>query len=198
KDVAGSTCGSLMPTAKPVENIAGIAVTCIDNGMPVVMMRAGDFGKSGYETPAELEADEALKAQIETIRLEVGPMMNLGDVEHKTVPKMTLLAPARKGGTISTRTFIPHRVHEAVGVLGAASVAAACLLPGSVANGFSRFSGGSGSHHLEVEHPTGSFVVELDISTNDDEFLVTRTALLRTARKLMQGSVFVPASILSQ
>jgi 4-oxalomesaconate tautomerase len=124
-DVAGSSCGALLPTGNAQDRIEGIDVTCIDNGMPVVVMRAGDLGKTGYETPAELEADAALKAKVEAIRLAAGRVMNLGDVTKKTVPKMTLVAPPREGGAVSTRTFIPHRVHEAIGVLGAVSVA--CL-----------------------------------------------------------------------
>ena len=143
-----------------------------------------------------LESDPELTARIEVIRLQLGPMMSLGDVQQKTVPKMTLLAPARQGGTISTRTFIPHRVHEAIGVLGAASIAAACLLNGSVASDLSRLSSIAGPQKLNVEHPTGSFIVDMEISTVAGQYVVHRSALLRTARKLMQGSLFVPASIL--
>jgi len=197
QDVAGSSCGALLPTGNRVDEIDGIQLTCIDNGMPVVVMRASDFGKTGYETPAELESDEELKAKIEGIRLQTGSMMNLGDVQQKTVPKMTLVAPARMGGAISTRAFIPHRVHEAIGVLGAASVAAACLVPGTVANTVSGLTTASGPERLEVEHPTGSFIVEMEVSTAANQIVVGRSALLRTARKLMQGPVFVPASILS-
>lgn len=197
RDVAGSNCGSLLPTGNAVDEIDGVRLTCIDNGMPVVIMNAADFGKTGYEGPAELETDIDLKQKIEAIRLQVGPMMNLGDVEDKTVPKMALVAPARNGGAISTRTFIPHRVHEAIGVLGAASIAAACLLPGSVASEVSRIVGGSGSQRLDIEHPTGSFIVDIHVSAANGQIVVQRSALLRTARKLMQGSVFVPTSTFS-
>lgn len=195
EDVAGSSCGSLLPTGNVVDEIDGIELTCIDNGMPVVVMRAADFGKTGYETAAELESDAELKARVEAIRLQLGVQMNLGDVSHKTVPKMTLVAAARYGGVISTRTFIPHRVHQAIGVLGAATVAVACMVPGSVANKVSQCTGTTGPQSLSVEHPTGSFVVEVDVSTAAGQVLVRRSALLRTARKLMQGSVFVPASV---
>ena len=133
-DVAGSNCGALLPTGNIVDKIDGIQMTCIDNGMPVVVLRAADFGLSGAESPAELEANEDLKKRIESIRLQIGPKMNLGDVEKKTVPKMTLISPPQSGGVVNTRSFIPHRVHEAIGVLGAVSVATACMLPGSVAN----------------------------------------------------------------
>ena len=129
-DVAGSSCGKLLPTGNAKDVIDGVELTCIDNGMPVVVMRAAAFGKTGYETPEELEADAALKQRVEAIRLKVGPLMNLGDVTKKIVPKMCLVAPPQKGGAICTRNFIPHRVHEAIGVFGAVSVATACVTPG--------------------------------------------------------------------
>ena len=192
-DVAGSSCGALLPTGSPSDRIEGLEVTCIDNGMPVVLMRAVDLGKRGDESPEALEADAALKAQIERIRLAAGPRMNLGDVARKTVPKMCLVSPARHGGLIATRTFIPHRVHEAIGVLGAVSVATACLTPGSVAAQVAGVSPHSGSQRLEIEHPTGFFTVEMDVTVSGSSITVNRSALLRTARKLMQGEVFVPA-----
>lgn len=192
-DVAGSSCGALLPTGQVCDQIDGIAVTCIDNGMPVVILNAGDFGKSGAETPAALEADENLKARIERIRLALGPKMNLGDVTKKTVPKLCLVSPPRAGGAINTRTFIPHRVHEAVGVLGAVSVATACVLPGSVAAKVARVENTNGPQRVEVEHPTGSFTVDMDVTTERSQVVVKRSALLRTARKLMQGEVYVRA-----
>lgn len=197
-DVAGSSCGSLLPTGNVVDVVKGVEVTCIDNGMPVVCLKASDFGITGYETPAQLEANSELRARLEEIRLHVGPMMNLGDVTSKTVPKMSLLAPAKGGGLISTRTFIPHRVHESIGVLGAVSVATACTLEGSVAAQM----GGPGAHHsdsgggveVEVEHPTGFFTVQMNVDNSSGQPVVTKSALLRTARMLMSGTVFVPQS----
>jgi len=193
-DVAGSSCGKLFPTGAHIDRIDGIPVTCIDNGMPVVLMRAADLGKQGDETPAALEADQALKARIERIRLALGLRMNLGDVGRKTVPKMCLVSPARHGGTINTRTFIPHRVHEAIGVLGAVSVATACVTPGSIAAEVAGLTPRSGPQRLEIEHPTGFFTVEMDVTVEETAVTVNRSALLRTARKLLQGEVFVPAS----
>ncbi len=193
-DVAGSSCGALLPTGNAIDEIDGVSVTCIDNGMPVVILNAAAFGKTGAETPADLEADEALKARIERIRLALGPKMNLGDVAKKTVPKMCLVSPPRAGGAINTRTFIPHRVHEAVGVLGAVSVATACVLPGSVAAKVARLDAKSGPRRIEVEHPTGFFTVDMDVAVENGQLVVKRSALLRTARKLMQGDVYVPAA----
>jgi 4-oxalomesaconate tautomerase len=199
-DVAGSSCGALLPTGNARDVFDGVEVTCIDNGMPVVVLRASDVGKTGYETPADLEADAILKAKVEAIRLAAGRAMNLGDVTKKTVPKMTLIAAPQHGGAVSTRTFIPHRVHEAIGVLGAVSVVTACVLTGSVADGMAKLGGfkSSGSVQLEVEHPTGFFTVDMEVEPQGDSIRVKRSALLRTARKLMEGQVFVPASVWSR
>lgn len=190
EDVAGSSTGALLPTGNVVDVVNGVEVTCVDNGMPVVCLNAADFGITGTETPAELEANTELKARVEEIRLTVGPMMNLGDVTNKTVPKMSLLSPARDGGLVSTRTFIPHRVHESIGVLGAVSVATACMLEGSVAAKIAGLRSIGESLEVEVEHPTGFFTVEMEIDTSGNELQVTKSALLRTARMLMDGNVY--------
>lgn len=194
-DIAGSSCGALLPTGRASDEIDGVRVTCIDNGMPVVVLRAVDLGVSGYEEPAELEANEELRARVEAIRLEAGPLMNLGDVVKATVPKMSLLAPARHGGVVSTRTFIPHRVHEAIGVLGAVSVATACLLPGSVAAEVAGMPDPPRAASLDVEHPTGFFTVSLELGDEGGEVTLRRAELLRTARLLMRGEVFVPSAV---
>ncbi len=193
-DVAGSTCGALLPTGRVRDIVGGIEVTCIDNGMPVVLMRAADMGILGTETPEAMEADAGLRARVEALRLAVGPMMNLGDVSKKTVPKMCLISAPVAGGSVCTRNFIPHRVHTTIGVLGAVSVATACVLPGSVADGIAVLPG-AGPMRLEVEHPTGFFTVDLEVETQDGVIAVRRSALLRTARRLMDGAVYVPASV---
>jgi 4-oxalomesaconate tautomerase len=194
-DIAGSSCGALLPTGNVTEVLDGVRVTCVDNGMPVVCLAAADFGLSGQETPAELEDDETLTRRVEAIRLTAGPLMNLGDVAGTTVPKMSLLSPAAHGGSIATRTFIPHRVHEAIGVFGAVSVATACVLPGSVAHevaGPSEVT--AGPVDIEVEHPTGFFTVTLEVAGSGAAVTIARSALLRTARLLMQGEVMVPSA----
>lgn len=193
-DVAGSSCGALFPTGAVADLVDGIYVTCIDNGMPVVILAATDFGKTGAETPEELEADQALTARVEGIRLALGPRMKLGDVTNKTVPKMTLVSAPLAGGVISTRTFIPHRVHEAIGVLGAVSVATAVVTPGSVAAWHAAPVAlrGDGGNLLKIEHPTGFFTVAMDAVSDGPTVRVRSAALLRTARKLMSGVVHVP------
>jgi 4-oxalomesaconate tautomerase len=194
-DVAGSSCGALLPTGASQDVFDGIPVTCIDNGMPVVVMRASALGRTGEESPAELEADAELRARLEAIRLQAGPRMNLGPVRDKTVPKICLLAAPRHGGAIMTRSFIPHRVHDAIGVLGAVSVATACILPGSVAQGLAHLAPKTGRQRLDIEHPSGFFTVEIEAESGSGGVTVRRAALLRTARKLMQGFVFVPRDV---
>ena len=186
QDTAGSSCGALLPTGNTVDTVEGIAATLIDNGMPCVVMRAEDLGIAGDEAPADLEANTDLRARLEAIRLAAGPLMNLGDVSGKSVPKMTMVSAPRAGGAIATRTFIPHRCHAAIGVLGAVSVATACLLPGSVTDGLAALPEGN-PKSLSVEHPTGEMTV---IATLDAEGAVSGAAILRTARKLFDGVVF--------
>src|SRR3984893_7914587 len=187
-DIAGSSCGALLPTGNAVDVIEGVQATLIDNGMPVVVMRASDLGKTGAESPAELEADKELKARIEAIRLEAGRRMNLGDVTRKTVPKMCLASPPKSGGALATRNFIPHTVHKAIGVVGAVSVATACVVPGSVTAKIARIAATGRSRRIDVEHPTGFFTVEIDVEADGSSGIkVERAALLRTARKIMAG-----------
>jgi 4-oxalomesaconate tautomerase len=186
RDTAGSTCGALLPTGNPVDVVNGVAVTCIDNGMPCVVMKAADLGITGYEDRDTLDADTALKARIEAIRLAVGERMNLGDVTDKSVPKMMLVAPPRAGGAVCVRSFIPHRAHASIGVLGAVSVATACLVPGSPAAEVAVVPDGP-RKTLSVEHPTGEMSCVLEV---DEAGQVVSAALLRTARKLMDGVVF--------
>jgi 4-oxalomesaconate tautomerase len=189
RDTAGSSCGALLPTGNAADEIEGVDCTLIDNGMPCVVFRAGDVGATGFETRDELESVEfaEMREKIEAIRLKAGPMMNLGDVSQKSVPKMMLVAPPRHGGAITVRSFIPHRAHASIGVLGAVSVATACLVEGSPAAELAEIPAGR-RKLLSVEHPTGEMSCVLE--TNDAGEVET-AALLRTARKLMDGAVFV-------
>lgn len=186
RDTAGSSCGALLPSGNAVDVVNGVPVTLIDNGMPCVVMKAADVGITGYEDRDWLDANTELKARIEAIRLAVGERMNLGDVKEKSVPKMMLVAPPRAGGAVCVRSFIPHRAHATIGVLGAVSVATACLIPGSPAAEVAEIPEGS-RKTLSVEHPTGEMSCVLEV---DDAGNVTSAALLRTARKLMDGVVF--------
>jgi 4-oxalomesaconate tautomerase len=190
-DTAGSTCGAVLPTGNVVDVVNGVEVTCIDNGMPVVVMRAADVGRTGYETRDQLDADTELKARIEAIRLKVGPLMNLGDVKDQTVPKMILVAPPRDGGVVSTRSFIPHRAHATIGVFAAVSVATACLLSESPAHSVARIPAGA-SKLMLVEHPTGASPVSMTTAEQDGKVVVGDAAIISTARALFIGHVLVP------
>jgi 4-oxalomesaconate tautomerase len=186
EDTAGSSCGALLPTGNAVDIVHDLPVTLIDNGMPCVILDAADFGISGQETPAELESNEELKRRLEEIRLTVGPMMNLGDVSKSSVPKMTLVSAATNGGAISTRSFIPYRCHDAIGVLAAVSVASACLLAEGPARRYAVLGDGD-ERIMSVEHPTGEFTV---IAKLDAAGELANAGVLRTARKLMDGFAF--------
>jgi 4-oxalomesaconate tautomerase len=197
-DTAGSVCAGLLPTGRvldeiDVDGVGRIATTCIDNGMPMVLFRATDMGRSGYESAAELNADVALKARIEALRLAAARLMGLGDVTTKTYPKMCLVAPPRAGGSLATRCFIPHVCHEAIGVLAAVTVGTACVLEGSITQGIAVVPGGL-VKTVSVEHPSGEFSVELEVDPADPQNVV-RAALLRTARLIMRGEVMIPASV---
>jgi 4-oxalomesaconate tautomerase len=186
RDTAGSSCGALLPTGNAVDMVDGVACTLIDNGMPCIVLRATDVGATGYEDRDALDAAGAIKAKIEAIRLKAGALMNLGDITDKSVPKMMLVAPPRNGGTVTVRSLIPKRAHASIGVLGAVSVATACLFPGSPAAEVALLPDGP-RKTLSVEHPTGEMTCVIE---TDAEGTVVSAALLRTARKLMDGLVF--------
>ena len=208
-DTAGSVCSSLLPTGHvkdrikvlPTDKLQGfepfeIDVTCIDNGMPLVLFKASDMGRTGYESADDMNADTDLQTRIEALRLQVSLLMGLGDVRSKNYPKMTLIAPPLQGGALSTRSFIPHVCHDAIGVLAAVTVGTACVLQGTVCEGVAVLQAGA-QQALSVEHPTGEFSVVLQTQAADvpGGFEVTQAALLRTARLIMRGEAMVPAAI---
>ncbi|MCZ8096606.1 MAG: 4-oxalomesaconate tautomerase [Alsobacter sp.] len=188
-DAEGSVCGALLPTGRVVDIVEGVPVTLIDNGMPVIVLRASDVGRTGHESRDALDQDMELKDRLEAIRLAAGPLMNLGDVRNKVVPKIALVAPPRDGGHIATRSFIPHECHAAIGVFAAVTVATAAVLPGSPAGTVARLPAGR-VKTVSVEHPTGEFTVRLEVDGTAEHPVVTRAGLLRTARKLFDGTAF--------
>lgn len=183
----GGAGTSVFPTGNITDTFGGIPVTCVNNGMPVVVVAAGSFGTTGRESIAELEGDEELNKRKEELRLEAGEAMGLGDVSGTTVPKISLVSPPAHGGAISTRTFIPVRVHESIGVLGAVSVATAIVIPGAVGHDLAVLDGGP---RLSVEHPSGALQVEVELDTTVTPPRVIRSGVVRTARKLFDGTVF--------
>ncbi|GAA5207197.1 4-oxalomesaconate tautomerase [Streptomyces thinghirensis] len=197
-DTAGSVAGALLPTGRArdtveVPGLGPVDVTLIDNGQPLVVVEAARLGATGYETPADIDADEALKARVEALRLVCGEAMGLGDVGGRNYPKMTLVAPPRDGGTLSTRSLIPRVCHQSIGVLAAVTAATACVIEGTVARDVA--AGVSGAEPtVSVEHPSGEFSVTLGLDPADPQ-RVSRSALLRTARLLMAGDLLVPRSV---
>ncbi|HTZ94703.1 MAG TPA: 4-oxalomesaconate tautomerase [Streptosporangiaceae bacterium] len=187
-DTAGSATGALLPTGSVRDIIGDVEVTCIDNGMPVVVARARDLGISGYESHPELTGDTALAGRIESLRLAAGKLMGLGDVSQLSVPKTTLVSRPVDGGTICTRTFIPVRPHTAIGVLGAVSAATALLLPGAVGTELAVMP--APRQPIDVEHPTGHLLVDVEVDTSCKPPLVRRAGVVRTARKLFDGTVY--------
>ncbi|MGH8415835.1 MAG: 4-oxalomesaconate tautomerase [Pseudomonas sp.] len=188
-DIAGASCGALLPTGRPKDRLDGVNVTCIDNGMPVVLIRAEDLERSGYESCEELNADTDLKRRLESIRLQAGVLMNLGDVSARTVPKMVLVAPPRLGGAVCSRSFIPHQCHASIGVFAAISVASGCLIEGSVTDGLARIDR-TDVQQLSVEHPAGEFCITLRL----DNGRLTECGLVRTARLIFDGRLHIPES----
>ncbi|MGW5331271.1 4-oxalomesaconate tautomerase [Streptomyces bauhiniae] len=198
-DTAGSVAGALLPTGRvrdtvDVPDIGPVEVTLIDNGQPLVIVAAERLGATGYETPAEIDADTALKARVEALRLVCGSAMGLGDVTSRNYPKMTLVAPPRYGGALSTRSLIPRLCHQSIGVLAAVTAATACALEGSVAHDLADGDLSGARIEVSVEHPAGAFDVTLGRDPGDARRF-TRSALVRTARLLMAGDLFVPRSV---
>jgi 4-oxalomesaconate tautomerase len=204
-DTEGATCGALLPTGNSMDVVDGKEMTCIDNGMPVVLLRASDFNITGYETKEELDNNDILKQQLESIRLKMGYKMNLGDVKDQSIPKMCLISPPiTEGGLVNTRMFIPHVCHDAIGVLAAVSVATACILESTVAKGITSIHSEirnpkseilRGENALSVEHPTGKFTVNLETKMRDGKVVVEKSGVIRTARLLSKGEVFIPNDI---
>lgn len=193
-DAEGSVCGALLPTGNVKDKVAGTDVTLIDNGMPVVVLRAADVGRTGHEPREQLDKDAALKQRLEEIRLPAGRLMNLGDVTNKVVPKMIMIAAPKAGGHLATRSFIPHECHASIGVFAAVTVATACVLPGSVAEGIAAVPKGR-DKAMSVEHPTGEFTVNLTVGGTAENPVIERSGLLRTARKLFEGKTFAHADV---
>lgn len=187
-DIAGSSCGALLPTGESSDIINGIPVTCIDNGMPVVIINAEHLDCTGYESAEELNANLGLKTVLESIRLAAGLKMNLGDVKDRSVPKMCIVSPPKNGGAVNTRTFIPHHCHTSIGVFGAVSVGTACLLKDGVLAPIAE-SGEGSERTLSVEHPSGEFTLSFRLAGDR----VESCGLVRTARLLFDGQVLIPA-----
>ncbi len=195
-DAVGSKTGKLLPTGRVRDEVEGVAVSCVDLAMPMVVARAADFGKTGYETKAQLDADAALLARMEHVRKAAGALMGMGDVTGKVVPKFCLIAPPRGEGAVTSRYFVPTSLHAAHAVTGGLCLAATCVLPGSIADGIAVLPPGP-RRTIIIEHPSGTLPTEFELAGTSDAPIIRRAAFLRTARKLMSGMVYVPATVWS-
>jgi 4-oxalomesaconate tautomerase len=194
KSAVGAVTGKLLPTGRALDIIDGIEVSCVDVAMPVVLIHASQLGKTSYETPAELDADKALFARMEAVRIKAGLLMGMGDVSKLVVPKPVLLALPRRGGTISARYFMPHSCHKAFAVTGAICVASACAIEGTVAAQLAPLTTAP-QGVVSIEHPSGTIDLDLDVDFNDGRAVMRRAALIRTARALFEGRILIPASV---
>ena len=190
----GSVTKKMLPTGQPLDVIDGVEVSCVDIAMPLVMMRAGDFGKTGYEKPTELDADQATHARMEAIRRKAGALMGMGDVSKNVVPKMALLAKPRNGGTISSRYFVPETCHKSHPVTGTVCIASSCAIPGTLAAQIAPL-GSAPQGMVRIEHPSGMILIDLDADFTGGRQVLRRAALIRTARRIFEGSVLVPSKI---
>ncbi len=191
-DAAGAKTGHLLPTGQVCDRIQGIDVTCIDMAMPLAIMRAADFGKTGHEQPAELDADSGFFARLEAIRREAGAMMGLGDVGGMVIPKPVLVSAPTAGGTLCARYFTPRACHRAVAATGAVGIATACVMPGSLAWQIAGPPPTGPTALITIEHPAGRIPIELELAAPGAEVPVLRAALVRTARRLFAGNVYIP------
>lgn len=195
-DTVGGSTGSFLPTGKLVNTFDSIDVTCMDVAMPMVIARAEAFGLTGYESAQQLTEDKAFMQRMESIRLQAGAAMGLGDVSDSVVPKFGLLAPAREGGSVSTRYFMPWSCHPTMAVTGAQCIASCLLTPGSVAQGLYDNKSQSPTA-IVLEHASGKIEVLLDYRMDHEVFTPVSAGIVRTARKLADGNVYVPSSVWS-
>ncbi len=194
KGVVGSKTGALLPTGQPVDQIQGVEVSCVDAAVPMVLFSAESLSKSGNESKEQLDADTAMLARMESIRREAGRMMGLGDVSGKVVPKMGILSRPRKGGSITSRYFVPQSCHAHHAVTGAICVATASLIKNSIAYKVAECPSGN-PVNIQIEHPSGAIEVCQDYSIQNGELSLTSSGTVRTARKLFSGDVFVSRSV---
>ena len=194
KSAIGSVTKKLLPTGKPLDVIDGVEVSCVDVAMPLIIMRADAFGKTGYETPDGLDADRELFKRLEAIRVEAGKLMGLGDVSKLVVPKIALLAKPRHGGAMTSRYFVPDACHRAHPVTGTVCIASACAIPGTVASQIAPLPPAP-QGVVRIEHPSGMIIIDLDVDFAGGKQELRRAALVRTARRIFEGSVCVPEQV---
>ncbi len=191
-DAAGAKTGALLPTGMASEFIDGIEVSLVDAAMPLMLVNAAEFGLTGGEAPAEIDANRAVLTRIEALRREAGRRMGLGDVADRVGPKPVLLAQPANGGTIRVRYLMPHTCHTALAITGAVGIATAIATTGTLA---ARIA----AHvqlpaDLRIEHPSGKLDLRIERSGPQAGPVVS---VVRTARRLFEGAVLVPPGLVA-
>ena len=193
-DIVGGATGAMLPTGRPVDEIDGYQVTCMDVAMPIVIGRAEDFGLTGYESAAEIDDNQEFFALMESIRIKAGEQMGMGDVKDSVIPKFGLISPPKSGGTFSARYLMPKKCHPSMAVTGSQCLASCMLMPGTVGEGMVQPLPQSPAQ-IVIEHPMGSIEVIVDYGADGDRVVIHSAGLIRTARKLAAGEVYIPSQI---
>jgi 4-oxalomesaconate tautomerase len=192
----GAKTGKMLPSGRPLDIIDGIPVSCVDVSTPMVLLEASSIGKTGYEANRELDADQALLARLERLRLQAARLMGMGDVSGQVLPKLALLAPPRHGGNITSRYFVPWNCHAAHSVTGGVCIAAACFIPGSIAASVVR-PGLADEDWIAIEHPMGQLAIRVQLKSRTGDGLpdISKVSVIRTARPLFEGVVYLRSSV---
>lgn len=193
-DTVGGITGAFLPTGNLIDTIDGVDVTCMDVAMPMVIAKAADFGLTGSETAQDLDANTAFFERMEAVRITAGERMGMGDVSKSVTPKFGLVAAPQHGGTATTRYFMPWKCHPTMAVTGAQCLASCLLTPGTVADGLAKIPNEAPAK-VTLEHASGVIDVLVDYEIGDDGFALNSAGLVRTARKLAAGQVFIPAEV---
>lgn len=195
-DVVGSRTGKMFPTGNRIEVIDGVQVSGVDVAMPMMIARAGDFGVTGHETEQALNDNRGLFERMEPIRLKAGERMGLGDVTRSVTPKIGLIAPARaEGAHFAVRYFMPWDTHTSLAVTGSQCLAACAIAPGTVAPGIAAPVAGSPAT-IRIEHPMGVMDVLVNFTWQGDDFEFHSAGVVRTARMIARGEIFVPSHLM--
>ena len=194
-DVAGSSTGQFLPTGHLIDEVDGISVTCMDVAMPMVMARASDFGLTGHESREELDNNKSFFEKMEAVRIKAGALMGMGDCRQSVTPKFGLFAPHDETGHIITRYFMPWNTHPTMAVTGSQCMASCALTPGTVAYDLMKTPSEKPAV-ISLHHPMGVMDVVIDYDITNDGFVHHSAGVVRTARKLAKGEVFVPSDLL--
>ncbi len=194
RKVAGSSTGAFLPSGNLTDEIDGIEVTCMDVAMPMVIARATDFNLTGYENSEELNENKQFFNCMESVRIKAGALMGIEDVQNSVTPKFGILSPARGGGTISARYFMPWSTHPSMAVTGGQCLASCALTEGTVADGLLKRPKEIPAT-VKLEHPSGTMPVIVDYKLKNSGFEHISSGIIRTCRKLAEGRVFVPNEI---